>query len=380
MKDKEIINLITDSGRANDTVVAHLSPDAVNVLKIEGGVGAINPDTGLQEYWGFSDFVRVFVPVAIVAVAIFAPEIIPAIGAELGFAAGSTEAAAAGSAVLGASSSAVTTIANGGNAEETIKSAGIGAVSGGVGGAVGAEVSGAVGAEAGGAIAGPTAGGAASGATRASLTGQDVSKGAAAGAVSGAVTSGVSEGLKETFGGTAPDYLKQPAPFGTSTPTTTDETGTYQFGSPKNIAGASNAAGFGYQPDPSLTPPSVGGYTGTTTPDTSYSEAISKDISPQIPKAETPTPLQKEVGILTSSILTPKIISGIYGTPTSSPSTSFFVGGGDTGGTNTALLGQALGTTSDTSLIGSPIMGSEDSGQRSRVWNTESLRNALGIA
>ena len=387
MKDKEIINLITDSGRANDTVVAHLSPDAVEVLKIKGGVGTTNPDTGLQEYWGFSDFVAVFVPVAIVAVAIFAPELIPAIGAELGFAAGSTEAAAAGSAVLGASGSAVTSISQGASPEEVIKSAGVGAVSGAVGGAVGAEV--------GPGVSGAAAGGAASGATGAELTGQDVGKGAVRGAVTSGITSAATQGLTGIFGGQQPTpALGQGYEATSSTPNNylgvADSSqppgprpqGLYQT-TPEGYYGAS---GFipknalyqvgdtgGVINDPTLQAAPV---YNPTTQSVSYPEDYTPSkATSTISKDYPSTQGERLGGQLISQVLSPKILTGLY---PSSP-----IGGGfDTsgGGVNTTLLGQALGTTSDTSLVGSPILGSEDSGKRSQVWNTESLRNALGIA
>jgi hypothetical protein len=393
MKDKEIINLITDSGRANDTVVAHLSPDAVEVLKIQGGVGATNPETGLPEYWGFSDFVAVFIPVAIIAVAVFAPEIIPAIGAELGFAAGSTEAAAAGSAVLGASGSAVTSISQGASPEEVIKSAGVGAVSGAVGGAVGAEV--------GPGVAGATASGAASGATGAELTGQDVGKGAVSGAVLSGVTSAATQGLTGIFGGqqsepalgkgyeaapsTPSNYLgvadssQPPGPRPQGLYQTTPEGYYGETGFiPKNALYQVGDTG-GVINDPTLQAAPV---YNPSTQTVDYPQDYTPSKATSTISTDYPATQEERLGgQLISQILSPKILAGLY---PSSPiggrsSTSGTFNTSGSGGTNTALLGQALGTTSDTSLVGSPILGSEDSGKRSQVWNTESLRNALGI-
>ena len=393
MKDDDIINLIAASGRANDTALAYLSPDAVNVLKTEGGLGTINPETGLPEYWGFSDFVAVFVPVAIIAVAVFAPELIPAIGAELGFAAGSTEAAAAGSAVLGASGGAVSSISQGGNPEDVIKAAGIGAVAGGVGGAVGTEV--------GPGIAGAAAGGAASGATGAELTGQNVGKGAITGAVTSGITSAATQGLTGIFGGQQPTpALGQGYEATSSTPSNylgvADSSqppgprpqGLYQT-TPEGYYGAS---GFipknalyqvgdtgGVINDPTLQAAPV---YNPSTQTVDYPQDYTPSKATSTISTDYPATQEERLGgQLISQILSPKILAGLY---PSSPiggrsSTSGTFNTSGSGGTNTALLGQALGTTSDTSLVGSPILGSEDSGKRSQVWNTESLRNALGI-
>ena len=93
MKNDNIIELLKNSGRANDSLVVHLSPISAAILKSHGGLGTINPITELPEYWGWGDFFAVFIPVAVIAVAVFAPELIPAIGAYI--TTGSAEAAAA---------------------------------------------------------------------------------------------------------------------------------------------------------------------------------------------------------------------------------------------------------------------------------------------
>ena len=71
----------------------------------------------------------------------------------------------------------------------------------------------------------------------------------------------------------------------------------------------------------------------------------------------------------TVSLLSPSVV------PSKSTSTSK-----TPGSSSAALLGQALGTTQpDTSLVGgSPILDGEQ-GKRRNVWNTESLKSALGI-
>jgi len=71
----------------------------------------------------------------------------------------------------------------------------------------------------------------------------------------------------------------------------------------------------------------------------------------------------------TVSLLSPSVV------PSKSTSTSK-----TPGSSSAALLGQALGTTQpDTSLVGgSPILDGEK-GKKRNVWNTESLKSALGI-
>lgn len=124
-------------------------------------------------------------PYVPVVVAVFAPELAPAIGASLGFS--GTAATVAGGAVI----SAGTAAAQGGNASQIGKAA----VAGGVGAGVGAAVGGGAptdivsGAETG------AASGAASGATQAALSNQDIAKAATKGATTGAVVGGGSAGL-----------------------------------------------------------------------------------------------------------------------------------------------------------------------------------------
>ena len=125
----------------------------------------------------------VLTPYAVAAVAIFAPEIIPAIGEYL-VPAGSSAAAAtaAGSAAISGTATAV----SGGTPEEVAKSAALG----GAGGYAGAEAQAASGQS--GVVGGVVRGGA-SGAVVGAATGQDIGKSAAKGAAVGALSAGVNE-------------------------------------------------------------------------------------------------------------------------------------------------------------------------------------------
>ena len=369
MNNNQIFQLIANSGRANDSLVAHLSPDSINILKNDGGLGTTNPETGLQEFWGWSDFVQVFTPVVFIAVAVFAPELIPAIGVELGFAAGSVEAAAAGAAAVGASAGAVNSIALGGNPEQVVKSAGIGAVAGAAGGAVGAEV--------GGGITGATAGGAASGATSAGLSGGNIAKGAATGAVGGAIASGVTSGLQSTFGGQTPQPgVGQGQTYG---PATAD----YPFGT-RIQPTAPYLADMGGSGVTQTTP--QGTYTSSGfvpagsfnaeypiqnyTPTSGYS--VSSDIASLSP-TDSPTTTQKTLGSLTSQLLTPSIINSLYPTgSTDRGATTASIGGG--GGSSS---GAVLGSGSAPNPNQAPILGTTDKVRQ--VWNEDSLKSALGI-
>jgi len=227
MKNDNIIELLKNSGRANDSLVVHLSPISAAILKSHGGLGTINPVTELPEYWGWGDFFAVFIPVAVIAVAVFAPELIPAIGAYI--TTGSAEAAtavlatdgsaaavggaltaagvdttvatvsAAGSAAVGASTGAINTAAQGGSAEDIAKAAAVGGVAGGAGSQVGSLATEAV------PSLGPTGaaavGGAAKGAITPALTGGSVGSGAAGGAIGSALGTEIGGDAGKIIGG-----------------------------------------------------------------------------------------------------------------------------------------------------------------------------------
>lgn len=56
MNLKESAQKLADKGRNGDTILAHITPEEAEFLKMIGGSGTINPDTGLPEFWGFGGF------------------------------------------------------------------------------------------------------------------------------------------------------------------------------------------------------------------------------------------------------------------------------------------------------------------------------------
>jgi hypothetical protein len=188
---QQVAKELASYGRNGDTMLAHITPHEAEMLRLMGGAGTINPITGLPEYRGglggfFHSVTQYIAPIAIVAVAIVAPEIIPAIGTALG--ASGTAATVVGSSVLGAASGAA-------QAALTDKSIGKGALVGGATGAVTAGIGEVLPADTSGIVSGATKG-AASGLTSAQLSGQNLKQSltsAEIGGVTGAVLGGVSD-------------------------------------------------------------------------------------------------------------------------------------------------------------------------------------------
>jgi len=408
MKNDNIIELLKNSGRANDSLVVHLSPISAAILKSHGGLGTINPVTELPEYWGWGDFFAVFIPVAVIAVAVFAPELIPAIGAYI--TTGSAEVAtavlatdgsaaavgsaltaagvdttvatvsAAGSAAVGASTGAINTAAQGGSAEDIAKAAAVGGVAGGAGSQVGSLATEAV------PSLGPTGaaavGGAAKGAITPALTGGSVGSGAAGGAIGSALGTEIGGDAGKIIGGgvgsaagaalSGGDVSQSALKGGlsgaagalggalrqeynvatgqmetvpdTSTPTTQSQPGSQQQPTYAGDLGELTVSG-----SPDLVLPD------TTTTSTDTSESANKSTTKQNkPQLISPT-------IVPSSGGTPQVLSSVLGAPSST------------------ILGQALQSSNpDPSTTGSPILDG-DGGNVRNVWNTESLRTALGL-
>ena len=408
MKNDNIIELLKNSGRANDSLVVHLSPISAAILKSHGGLGTINPITELPEYWGWRDFFAVFIPVAVIAVAVFAPELIPAIGAYI--TTGSAEVAtavlatdgsaaavgsaltaagvdttvatvsAAGSAAVGASTGAINTAAQGGSAEDIAKAAAVGGVAGGAGSQVGSLATEAV------PSLGPTGaaavGGAAKGAITPALTGGSVGSGAAGGAIGSALGTEIGGDAGKIIGGgvgsaagaalSGGDVSQSALKGGlsgaagalggalrqeynvatgqmetvpdTSTPTTQSQPGSQQQPTYAGDLGELTVSG-----SPDLVLPD------TTTTSTDTSESANKSTTKQNkPQLISPT-------IVPSSGGTPQVLSSVLGAPSST------------------ILGQALQSSNpDPSTTGSPILDG-DGGNVRNVWNTESLRTALGL-
>lgn len=57
VRDEESpLNEIAERGRFGDTMLAHITPEEAELLIALGGSGSINPETGLPEFFSFSDF------------------------------------------------------------------------------------------------------------------------------------------------------------------------------------------------------------------------------------------------------------------------------------------------------------------------------------
>ena len=408
MKNDNIIELLKNSGRANDSLVVHLSPISAAILKSHGGLGTINPVTELPEYWGWGDFFAVFIPVAVIAVAVFAPELIPAIGAYI--TTGSAEAAtavlatdgsaaavggaltaagvdttvatvsAAGSAAVGASTGAINTAAQGGSAEDIAKAAAVGGVAGGAGSQVGSLATEAVPSV--GATGAAAVGGAAKGAITPALTGGSVGSGAAGGAIGSALGTEIGGDAGKIIGGgvgsaagaalSGGDVSQSALKGGlsgaagalggalrqeynvatgqmetvpdTSTPTTQSQPGSQQQPTYAGDLGELTVSG-----SPDLVLPD------TTTANTDTSAPTSqKSTKKDNVQLISPT-------IVPSAGGTPQVLSSVLGAPSST------------------ILGQALQSSNpDPSTTGSPILDGDGKNVRN-VWNTESLRTALGL-
>ena len=411
MKKDNIIELLKNSGRANDSLVVHLSPISAAILKSRGGLETINPITQLPEYWGWGDFVAVFVPVVFIAVAVFAPEFIPALGAYIStgsaevFAAvlatdgsaaavgGALTAAgvdasvatvtATGAAATGASSSAINTAAQGGSAEDIAKAAVVGGVAGGAGSQVGSLAAEAVPSL--GATGAAAVGGAAKGAITPSLTGGSVGSGAAGGAIGSALGTEIGGDAGKIIGGAAGSAAGAAASGGDVGQSTVRG----------GLTGAAGAIGGALrqefnpstgqmetvedtsisptpttppQPDIQEQQPSYAGDLGELTvsgspdlvlPDTT---TTSKDTTEPTNKSTTK---QNKPQLISPTIVpsagSPQVLSSVLGAPSST------------------ILGQALQSSNpDPSTTGSPILDGDGKNVRN-VWNTESLRTALGL-
>ena len=54
----EAAHMVASKGRGRDTMLAHITPKEAKMLRSKGGMGTINPATGLPEYGWFSDAVK----------------------------------------------------------------------------------------------------------------------------------------------------------------------------------------------------------------------------------------------------------------------------------------------------------------------------------
>ena len=115
---------MAQQGRSGDTMLAHINPEEAAMLEAAGGMGTINPATGLPEYGFFKDLwngikkvAKAVAPFVLPVAAIFFPPLIPAIGTYLG-------ASAALAPVIGAAAiSGGMTALTGGDIKDVLTSA-----------------------------------------------------------------------------------------------------------------------------------------------------------------------------------------------------------------------------------------------------------------
>ena len=128
---------IASLGRNGDTMLAHVTPAEMKMLKDKGGAGTINPRTGLPEFFSLSKvfkkigkavkkFASSTVGKVIVSAALFMT-LGPIAAGKLGFAAGSTGSAAVSGFVAGAGSS----LAAGNSLKDSLKAGAIGGITSG---------------------------------------------------------------------------------------------------------------------------------------------------------------------------------------------------------------------------------------------------------
>jgi len=172
-------------GQGGDTMLAHINPREAEVLRRMGGQGTVNPNTGLREYKGLRDALKIALPIALTFVAGPLGSVIGgsiATGIGLSAATAAIAAPIIGGAVVGAGSAALQGLISGEGLNA--RNIGIGALTGGVGGAsgpLGNVISSATGIN-------PEfariAAGALTGVGQAAVRGDDLSSGAAQGALS----------------------------------------------------------------------------------------------------------------------------------------------------------------------------------------------------
>ncbi len=128
---------IASLGRNGDTMLAHVTPAEMKMLKEKGGAGTINPRTGLPEFFSLSKvfkkigkavkkFASSTIGKIVISAALFTT-LGPIAAGKLGFTAGSTGSAAVSGFVAGAGSS----LAAGNSLKDSLKAGAIGGISAG---------------------------------------------------------------------------------------------------------------------------------------------------------------------------------------------------------------------------------------------------------
>jgi len=155
----EAAHIVASRGRGKDSMLAHITPREAQMLRANGGMGTINPSTGLPEYGWFSDTIKGIgnaVGGAVKGIGSAIKGIVStpigrvlgtvALAAFIGPAAFGLTGAAGAAASMGLASGAITAL-GGGSMKDVLKSAAIGGATaffGAPGGAISNFVGGAV--------------------------------------------------------------------------------------------------------------------------------------------------------------------------------------------------------------------------------------------
>lgn len=163
--------------KQNDSLGLMFDPSGNQI----GTYTPVKPNGGIFGSF-FEELGKAIGTLAPVAISIFAPELLPAIGSAMG-ASGAAATALGGAVISGGSA-----LAQGKSVEDVLSSAAFGAA-GGYAGSEAVKAAGATG------TTGAALGGAVSGGTQAALTGKDVGQAALRGGLSAGLTSGIKQGL-----------------------------------------------------------------------------------------------------------------------------------------------------------------------------------------
>jgi hypothetical protein len=173
---------LANQGRGGDTMLAHINPQEAEVLRLMGGSGTVNPNTGLREFkggvlGGVMDAVGPLAGViAPIALDFFVPGAGEALAAGMG---GGLMGSIGAGAVMGGAGAAL-------GGQDPIKGAAMGALGGGAGSALGSAAGDAVGQSLSDSTANVVGSGLAGGALNA-LQGKSLMGGLAQGAMGGAL-------------------------------------------------------------------------------------------------------------------------------------------------------------------------------------------------
>jgi len=383
---------LASKGRSGDTMLAHINPHEAEMLRLMGGAGSVNPDTGLPEYkpsW------RRVIRVAAVVVSIVYPPAAAIVGEFILSSAGVAGASTATILATGSAAiSAGTVLATGGTPQEALKAGVAAATASGVSSSVASEI-GQTATKSVTNVVSSAAGGAASGATSTALAGgdaQDILKGAAKGAVISGGAAGITEGAKSLAEPNPAGGLKASSTEGTNlAPTTSTNYGLSQnvpsaggqgiYADP-NIILPSSLSGYASAPSQMkdeqgalvprytsgtdyVTPPSLSGYGVNEATTTKTSEQTG--LSPEAQRA-----ISGAAGAGLNYLLTQPVPGAPSYTGDSGGAVSPAVSGISSSGATTGLTGARGAGEIESKQTGKP---------RQDVWNESSLRlkDALGV-